>query len=490
VAPSARTTTTQERFSAWMPKREATRSLEAKDADARGGELTMGTSVAEKRNERQFARHREKLPALAVETSCASSSFRPGPSCDTSASVEPWATKTRAERCAILVAFAVVALFAVRALLQPREDFDLMAYVGVVRAYDGETGARERSLADLRAALDDGRYAWMTGRDAPESYARAMATDDRVFAQQLVWFRGRPLFTRSAWLLSKLGVPIPRALHLVAWASTVAVAWLLFVGTGGGAGRGPPSAAWSVLRVVALASCGALFHLDELAASALSDPLGAALVLASLLLVFTKAAPRAGLLLAVVAVLARSDAAIYAVGLAAFVGACALQKKEPPVSFGAASLSALASVAVRWWVERGSYGWRALVSFRRITLELHPADVRHALSLEAYLGVVRAWALEVYTCQVVAALVLVVLVARRATRATLADPWVAFACLMVPLSVVRFLAFPDWDPRFFVAPLGFFFLGAIRAVSLSRGAAPPVSRVPSQHEPRAERTVG
>ncbi len=385
-------------------------------------------------------------------------------------------------RAASLLVLLLVALFSVIAIVRPREDFDLMAYVGVVNAYDGEVGARERTMSDLRRSLDDARYGWMIGRDAPESYAHAMASDDRVFSQQLVWFRGRPLFTRSAWALSKLGVPVVRALHAVTLVSTMAVALLFFAGTAAVGQGGLPRVRLAV-RVVVLVVAAGVFHLDELAASPLSDPMGAALVLLGLLLVFLEVAPRAGLVVLVLSVLARSDAAIYVVALAAFVAFAALQKKRMPISLARAGVAAAASVALRAWVERDSYGWAALVHFRRVHFETHPADVRHALSPSAYFAIVKAWALEIYTCQVVALLALVVLVVYRPARRTLSDPFVAFAVLMIPLSVLRFLAFPDWDSRFFVAPLGFFFLGVARAVGLvldERTGNSHAARVPSE----------
>ncbi len=377
----------------------------------------------------------------------------------------------------------VLAAIAWMALARPRQDFDLMAYVGVVHAYDApsDEAARERTVADLRRELSDERFAWMVGRDYPNGYAHAMAFEPRSFAQQLVWFRGRPLFTRSAWIVSKLGVPVPRALHLVALVSTLALALVFFWGT-----RAPSDApaprGHEAFRFCVWLAIGAIFHLDELAASPLSDPLSSALVVGGLLLVLTPALPRrapcVGLGVLVVSVLARSDNAMYVAALALFTIVLALQKKNLGISPRILVFATLAAFALRAWVERGSYGWAALVHFRRVHFETYPADVRATLDASTYLGIVRTWSIEVYACEVLALVGVALLFAHPRLRARTSDPFVAFAIAMLPLAVVRFFAFPDWDSRFFVAPLGLFFLGLARAIVLARTSASPEPHVP------------
>lgn len=363
---------------------------------------------------------------------------------------------------------AIVCLFvSLAALAHPREDFDLMAYVGVVHAYDGEAGARERTLADLRDALTPERYAWMTGRDFPGDYAHWMAFDDRSFAQQLVWFRGRPLFTRSAWLVSKLGVKVPRALHLVTLLSTLALAAVTWAALRPRTPDG--SAREAAIRSVAFFGIAGMFHFDELAASPLSDPLGAALALGGLTLL-VRDRPRVGLGLMVVAVLARSDAAMYPGLVAALAVAFAAWRRPFPASPRDALAAAALAFGARAWVERGSYGWAALVHFRRVSFEPFPADARHALDAATYLRILKENALELYTCEVVALVVFVALMAGVAAsprvRGLLSSdegkgpsPFAALALVMVPVSILRFFAFPDWHSRFFVVPLGLFFVG-------------------------------
>ncbi|HRG95154.1 MAG TPA: hypothetical protein PLR99_02825 [Polyangiaceae bacterium] len=358
-----------------------------------------------------------------------------------------------------LVALAVL-VGAAAAIAWPREDFDLMAYVGVVHRYDARTDgeARARTLADLERHLTPERYAWMVGRDYPDSYARAMASDDRSFGQQLGWFRGRPLFTRAAWALVRCGLSVPRALHAVAWLSSLALAALFFVATAG------VSRAW--LRLASFALIAGVFHLADLAASPLADPLSALLVVGGTLLALQAGRPRAGLGVLVLAVFARTDNAMYAASLAVFVCMMhmtpsddATPRPRPLEALGAAAVA----LGLRAWLERDGYGWWALVHFRRVRFEPYPAEVHPPFSLATYLGVVRAWALEVYTCEVLALVGLAWLVfgARGELRR---QPLVAYGALMVPLSVARFLAFPDWDSRFFLAPLGLFFVGLAYAL--------------------------
>lgn len=393
-------------------------------------------------------------------------------------------------RLARIVPSAIVAivclLVSLSALAHPREDFDLMAYVGVVHAYDGEAGARERTLGDLRDALTPERYAWMTGRDFPGDYAHWMAYDDRAFAQQLVWFRGRPLFTRSAWLVSKLGVKVPRALHFVTLLSTLALAAVTWVALRPRVLDG--SVREAAIRSGAFFGIAGVFHFDELAASPLSDPLGAGLALGGLVLL-AHDRPRLGLGLMVVAVFARSDAAMYP-GLVAALSVAFAARRRP---FLASPREALAAAALafgaRAWVERGSYGWAALVHFRRVRFEPFPADARHTLDAATYFRILRENALELYTCEVVALVAFVVLLAGvaaspRVRGLVTADsgaggpsPMAALALAMVPLSVARFLAFPDWHSRFFVVPLGLFFVGLAHVVQgLAKTDGP---RVPS-----------
>lgn len=365
-------------------------------------------------------------------------------------------------RAVVAIALVVAAVLAV---VRPREDFDLMAYVGVVHSYDAasDAEARARTLADLQRHLTPERYTWMVGRDYPGSYARAMASDDRSFGQQLGWFRGRPLFTRAAWALARLTkISVPRALHAVATLSTLALAALFFAATAG------LSRPW--LRLATFALVASAFHLAELAASPLADPLSALLVVLGVLLAVQAKRPRLGLGVLVLAVFARTDNAMYAAAFAAFV--CILHVYPPPDESASrprlpsppeALASAALAFALRAWLERDSYGWWALVHFRRVKFETYPADVRAPFSLSTYLDVLRAWALEVYACEVLALVGLAGLLVFARTEVR-RQPIVAFGALMVPLSVARFLAFPDWDSRFFVAPLGLFFVGLAYAL--------------------------
>lgn len=377
---------------------------------------------------------------------------------------------------ALLAARAVVAIAlivsAVLAISRPRQDFDLMAYVGVVHAYDTDDPevARARTVEDLRHELTDERFAWMVGRDYPDSYAHAMASDSRSFAQQLVWFRGRPLYTRSAWLLSKLGIRIPRALHLVALFASLALGVVFFLATS----RLPTP--WHRLAVWTLVA--ACFHLDELAASPMCDPLSALLVVSGTLLVLRAASAkpstgasslvgaRVGLALSVLAVTARSDNAMYATVLAVFLLVMRKRLTGSPatrLAFEGVGAAVLA-ITLRAVLERSSYGWSALVHFRRVDFAKYPADAHAVLDLRTYLGIVASWFFELYTCEVVAFAVFVIVLVLARPRARTRRPFVAYGMLMVPLALARFFAFPDWDYRFFVAPLGLFFLAAAEAL--------------------------
>jgi hypothetical protein len=294
-----------------------------------------------------------------------------------------------------------------------------------------------------------------------------MAFDDRSFAQQLVWFRGRPLFTRSAWIVSKLGVRVPRALHLVTLFSTLALAAVVWVALGPREPEG--SVKEAVIRSAAFFGIAGVFHFDELAASPLSDPLGAALALGGLTLL-AHDRPRIGLGLMLAAVLARSDAAMYP-GLVAALALVFAARRWPFVAAPTEALVACGlAFAARAWVERGSYGWAALVHFRRVHFERFPADVHHTLDAAVYARILKENALELYTCEVVALVMFVVLLVGAAAsprvRGLLAadegkgpSPFAALALAMVPLSILRFFAFPDWHSRFFVVPLGLFFVG-------------------------------
>lgn len=388
---------------------------------------------------------------------------------------------------ALLTARAVVAIAlvvsAVLALVRPRQDFDLMAYVGVVHAYDTDDPelARARTVEDLRHELTEERFAWMVGRDYPDSYAHAMANDARSFSQQLVWFRGRPLYTRSAWVLSKLGIRVPRALHLVALFASLALGVVFFLATS----RLPTP--WHRLAVWTLVA--ACFHLDELAASPMCDPLSALFVVSGTLLVFrsidavppTPVPARVGLGLLVVAVTARTDSAMYVAVLAAFL--FAIRKRLPGSSSTRLAREGLAAavvaVVLRAIVERNSYGWAALVHFRRVDVAKYPADAHAVLDLHTYLGIVKSWFFELYTCEVVAFVVFLLVLALARPRSRTKRPFVAYGMLMVPLALVRFFAFPDWDYRFFVAPLGLFFLAASEALFAGDEGLPDGARTPS-----------
>ncbi|MBP9111309.1 MAG: hypothetical protein KBF88_00805 [Polyangiaceae bacterium] len=391
------------------------------------------------------------------------------------------------------------------AFLSPAEDYDLFTFVGVLHRYDHPAEvALERTKAELRESLSPERYRWITGEGDKIGYEHAVATRPEVFDAQLRWFYGRPLFTRSAWLLTKLGISSHRALHGISLASGGLLAILLFRLTRVldprercstypldydpwrerlGSWRTP----WTVSKqwwidLMRLGMWGFLMVATDvwgITRSPLSDALGMLLVAIAIDAMISSLSRPSRTLRAFpflfLAIGARPDNSLYVLAISAFILFRTFVSTEDPLHKNlrgiagpraqAATLAiaaALAATGLAFWLNRRSYGIRKLIYFRRVFLELLPDQAEMPLSLSSYLSIVFRVLTEVRAIEILSILVFVVWLFTR-KRPLFSEPFAVLGFLMIPLSATRFLLFPDFNTRFFVVPFSLFVL----AVTLS-----------------------
>ncbi len=239
-----------------------------------------------------------------------------------------------------------VAVFTL-SLAFPAHNWDMLPYIAAALGYLGESGPAllERTLADLRATVDAGRYVDMT----TDPFRSVVTRNPDSLEQLMPFYEIRPLYLGATIAVSTLtGVTLGQATLLVsagAGAAIMAVSLYLL--------RRAP---WPIF----LAAPPLLFFLNLFLIARLSTPDALAACLAIAVGVAALRAPTMALVLLPLLPLARTDFVILAPLVAWAVW--------PSVPRGAAALSVVVAVAAYFAVNAafGNYGHLTIFNYQLI----------------------------------------------------------------------------------------------------------------------------
>ena len=282
----------------------------------------------------------------------------------------------------VIAAIGAVGLTVSIALFLPVLNWDLLAYVGVVKSWSLHAAPAIQAAAygDVhRFAVTHGFHqAWQALISPAIPYRHEVATDPAAFVKQLPFYRIRPLYLLLLWLLSQVTASVSAAAVAVSAGSLLMSALVL----SGFAGRR--------LGSVAAAVWPAMFCLSPIVIGAARlqtpDALATCMVLTAAMLFLGGRELWAALVL-LAAVLVRTDLMLLAVALGVASGVYDrwAGRRLRGGTLGVLLSAAVLELAVTRWSH--GYGYLTLLKFTFIDRAVDPVVAAAApLSLPMFLG--------------------------------------------------------------------------------------------------------
>jgi hypothetical protein len=364
---------------------------------------------------------------------------------------------------------AIVAVLGAYALYRPAANWDIVAYVATAHSWQGMSGQAlsDATYADLRAYLTPAQSYDVTGAGDPSLsgnvYRHTVATDPTSLQQQIPFYAVKPLYLALMLALDAVGVALPLSTVVISVLAYAATGLLLFAWIA--RHRRPLTALVLAGLIVASPPFAVLASLSTPDALALALIAGAAFAFAEL------RRPAVMIALLALAVLARPNAAVFAIlllgaGVAAADGSRV--RLHPLVALGAAVLVGGLVLGVSRLV--GGYSYTLLFSHTFFGLLAYPArgapplalsDVLHLYAFLA--GKLTTTVLPLFGLLGVVALALRV----RSLAEVRRDPASLLVVASLAAAVAGWLAFPSSPERMLVG--SFLVIAAVLAASASAG---------------------
>lgn len=271
-------------------------------------------------------------------------------------------------KLSVLTHLMLTALLVLYSAFEPTHNFDVVHYVGCVNYYEIQdpTALHEKNWQDLEAAIPAKRMAEIT--DNP--YESTVRRDPKSFRQQLPLFQIKVLYTSLVWLMTKLGVQIAYATHMLSALAVALGAWVFFFTFR----RHIHPVLLFLLPVMGLA-------IGMLDVATMSSPDGLAFLFVALIMAALQRDSKWLWLLLPFSVWVRSDLVVY-VGMLAVL--LALRGNKSRLGLGAVLV--LAVVLYKGVnIYFGNYPYLRILQFSFIEHLTYPAETDVVISLKDYL---------------------------------------------------------------------------------------------------------
>ena len=359
-------------------------------------------------------------------------------------------TRTRGWELAAVLLTALAALFA--GMVAPKHNWDMVAYVAAAYHADGHRGAdlRDRTYADVRAAVDAGSYRDLTAGP----YRGVVAADPVSLEQQLPFYTIRVVYIGLVRAVGAATGSYTRATHVV----TAVFGFLSILAMGAILMRIGVSALVLPLTVSAVG-------IVTLTRIATPDSMAC---FASLLLVLALFRPGwwAYALIALLPAI-RSDYLIFS-GLAA---AYLFVKHHRARAAGALLAAGAIYVALGWW--SGNYGYLNLINFTLFGQRPYPAQLPIETDPRAYAAEIVVGTNYMISDGVFLLFAIALVALWRGRGVILSDRYTAtLLALPVAFAAAHFALFPAYDKRFLVSSFFLVTAGLCRAATLAYRSRP------------------
>jgi len=344
----------------------------------------------------------------------------------------------------LYLAFAGAALWL--SIYRPFHNWDVVGYIAAAKSFEQPDNAALQAFtyAELRTVLPAELYEDIArernlGTGPGALYRRTVNTNPAAFAEQLPYYRIRPLYVGLIYLLYKAGVDIEFATHLI---SGIAVALALLVLYLTVIRRLHPALA------CLLPPLAWMFGALDLARFSTPDGLA---FFAVLLIVYWFAQRRIGWLCVAlpISLCVRTDLILFTAPLLLALFATEPKHRRWIALSGAASLLAYAGILTHYHHP----GWATLFYFNVIARWIYPLSNPPTLTLQDYLTALANGTIALLADKIfLAYLGMVVLAACWLRKRALTSAPVILLLAAAAHIVGRFLALPFMWERFFPAP--------------------------------------
>lgn len=347
-----------------------------------------------------------------------------------------------------LLLTAVVLAFV---LIFPGNNWDAIGYVAVVKSIDikDKQALHTAVFDELRRSVSADVYRSLT----TNGFQETVSSDPESLRQVLPFYRVKPGYIASIYLLSKIGMNPFFAAHLVSTAAVAGGLWLFFLAVR----RRVDPVLLIMLPIFVLA-------LGALQVARIITPDGLAFLAVALVFYLLLQESRPVLLVLPLLLLIRYDLIIFVLLIILYI--FVTHGRWRLWSVGSAFLALLLFTAVNQF--SGSYGYATLLWVSFVESVSYPAHVQAQLSWSLYAPILLRGLSDLihfyssflgYTALVVLSFLLFLRIRERDRAEARAQQNLLALSFLVFLSVViHFLVFPAMWPRFFA---GQYFLGAM-----------------------------
>ncbi len=282
------------------------------------------------------------------------------------------------KRLAFPILVVVLTLgFAVNAYVDPMVDWDMLPYLAIALEFEESDYKviHERTYDLVRESVSDEGFEKLALR---EGYRSQMYARPDLFAQQLNFYRIKPLYILLLYSLMKLGMTPPTASVLVSVLSCVAISFIVAVWIRRYY-RGIEATIFWLLVIVAA-------RVPEFAGLSSPDALGAFLTMLSLYLLLERSKVILSAAVLILAMFARPDTATLALPLFAYLAFT--NDKDLKLSFAKAGALAMTALVVYGGISyfADGYSWWTLF-WHTFVGKIHaPEQFDTPISLSTYIS--------------------------------------------------------------------------------------------------------
>lgn len=361
------------------------------------------------------------------------------------------------------MAMVIVVLFiSGYALYRPAPDTDLLFYVGTVHQWEGLSPAanHEQAYREVRDFLGPAAYDAMI---VENDYMRTVTADPASFIQQIPFYSVKVLYPAMLLLMSHLGIPIGLAsvlISVIAYGATIFLVfdWLRRYHA--------PWMAWAIASLIALSA-----PLWTLARLESPDALATLCAVVSLFLILEKGRANLGMVVLMVAILARPNGLILLVTIAlalALASPASSVRLRPLAAAAWIGLAVLLALGLTAW--SGYYGFGVLFYFSVIAYLPYPARGAPAVPVAEILRqyLFRTVNLSLSPVPLYTLIGLLAIRARRVTPTSIRSDAPSMMVLALLASIVGGWIAAPWEPERYLAP-ALFSLVVLLAISIPDG---------------------
>ncbi|MBD3350108.1 MAG: hypothetical protein GF364_01320 [Candidatus Lokiarchaeota archaeon] len=347
-----------------------------------------------------------------------------------------------------LLFFFLILLSFTLSIFAPYHNWDMIGYIAASKAFETSDVKllHDYTFSQLKTTVSDSEYIALT---TGNQYRKIISANPAAFEEQLVFYQIRPIYTSSIYLLSKVGLKIGFATHLISGISIGISLLLVYFLT---------IRFLSVPFALTIPLFLLLFRIPNLARYSSPDGLAFLAVITSIYLLITQ---RIFLLLFLLPLLLgiRTDLILFTIPLMVYIFLFYKYSRLWPVLSLIFSLIVYFFIAFFW----KNPGWTTIFYFTFVEILPYPLSAPPELTINQYaIALVNGFknhvineSFLVYLIGIIYSFFVVRDDIRKNIMRTICNPWLAIIVICSIYLTLHFFAFPIPEERFYS---GYYFL--------------------------------